>query len=101
MSLTDSMERDVTGDNMSVLLIEKQTPRVTVLTLNRPDRRNSLTIELMTELVAAIEAAMAEDATARQAHADRFLATMSWDVTWEQMDALIDAAAVDRPLVPT
>ena len=46
---------------MSVLLIEKQTPRVTVLTLNRPERRNSLTIELMTELVAAIEGANADE----------------------------------------
>lgn len=61
MSLTDSMERDVTDLNMSVLLIEKQTPRVTVLTLNRPERRNSLTIELMTELVTAIEAANADE----------------------------------------
>ena len=42
---------------MPVLLIEKQTPRVTVLTLNRPERRNALTIELMSELVAAIESA--------------------------------------------
>lgn len=55
------MERDVTDDSMSVLLIEKQTPRVTVLTLNRPERRNSLTIELMTELVAAVEAANADE----------------------------------------
>lgn len=45
---------------MSVLLIEKQTPRVTALTLNRPERRNALTIELMTELIAAVEAATAE-----------------------------------------
>ena len=45
---------------MPVVLVEKQTPRITVLTLNRPERRNSLTIELMTELVAAIEAAAAD-----------------------------------------
>jgi methylglutaconyl-CoA hydratase len=42
---------------MSVLLIEKQTPQVTVLTLNRPERRNALTIELLTELGAAIKMA--------------------------------------------
>ncbi len=60
MSLTDSMVRDVTDLNMSVLLIEKQTPQVTVLTLNRPERRNALTIELMTELVAAVEASNAD-----------------------------------------
>ncbi len=45
---------------MPVVLVAKQ-PRVTTLTLNRPERRNSLTIELMTELVAAIEAAGADE----------------------------------------
>jgi len=40
---------------MPVVLVEKQTPQITVLTLNRPERRNALTIELMTELTAAIE----------------------------------------------
>jgi methylglutaconyl-CoA hydratase len=39
---------------MPVLLIEKQTPQITVVTLNRPERRNALTIELLTELTAAI-----------------------------------------------
>src|SRR5690242_14601314 len=41
---------------MPVVLIEKQTPQITVLTLNRPERRNSLTIELLTELIAALSA---------------------------------------------
>ena len=45
---------------MPVVLVEKQTPRITRLTLNRPERRNALTIELMTELTAAIENAAAE-----------------------------------------
>ena len=45
---------------MPVVLIEKQTPRVTVLTLNRPDRRNALTIELLSELNAAIKIASDE-----------------------------------------
>jgi methylglutaconyl-CoA hydratase len=40
---------------MSVVLVEKQTPQITLLTLNRPERRNALTIELMSELTAAIE----------------------------------------------
>src|SRR5436189_4090019 len=40
---------------MPVVLIEKQTPQVTVLTLNRPERRNALTIELLSELNAAIK----------------------------------------------
>jgi methylglutaconyl-CoA hydratase len=40
---------------MSVVLVEKQTPQITLVTLNRPERRNALTIELMTELSSAIE----------------------------------------------
>ena len=47
---------------MPVVLVEKQTPQITVLTLNRPERRNALTIELMTELTAAIENAGADPA---------------------------------------
>src|ERR1043165_1577114 len=41
---------------MPVLLIEKQ-PQITVITLNRPERRNALTLELLTDLCAAINAA--------------------------------------------
>src|SRR5919106_306959 len=41
---------------MSVVLFEKQSAQVTVLTLNRPERRNALTLELLTELCAAINA---------------------------------------------
>src|SRR5437016_5655581 len=42
---------------MPVVLIENKTPQITVLTLNRPERRNALTIELLTELHAAIKVA--------------------------------------------
>jgi methylglutaconyl-CoA hydratase len=42
---------------MAVVLIEKQSPQITVVTLNRPERRNSLTIELLNELIAAIKVA--------------------------------------------
>ncbi|HEX3620630.1 MAG TPA: enoyl-CoA hydratase/isomerase family protein [Candidatus Udaeobacter sp.] len=45
---------------MPVLLIEKRTPQITVLTLNRPERRNALTIELLTELMSAIHVASKE-----------------------------------------
>jgi len=45
---------------MPVVLIEKRTPQITVLTLNRPERRNALTIELLTELVSAIRVASEE-----------------------------------------
>src|SRR3989454_9623204 len=40
---------------MPVVLIEKQTPQITVVSLNRPERRNALTVELLTQLCAAIK----------------------------------------------
>ena len=42
---------------MPVVLIEKQAPQITVVTLNRPERRNALTLELLTQLCAAIKVA--------------------------------------------
>src|SRR2546423_12547125 len=42
---------------MPVVLVEKQTPQITVVTLNRPERRNSLTIQLLNELIAAVKVA--------------------------------------------
>jgi len=45
---------------MPVVLVEKQTPQISVITLNRPERRNALTIELMSGLKAAIENASAD-----------------------------------------
>lgn len=45
---------------MSVILVETRSPQITVLTLNRPERRNSLTIELLSELIAAVNAAAKE-----------------------------------------
>src|SRR5215510_16572968 len=42
---------------MPVILVEKESPQISVITLNRPERRNSLTIELLTELCAAINVA--------------------------------------------
>jgi len=39
---------------MPLVLIEKPAPQITIVTLNRPERRNALTIELLTELTAAI-----------------------------------------------
>jgi methylglutaconyl-CoA hydratase len=45
---------------MPVVLIEKQSPHITVVTLNRSERRNSLTIELLNELIAAIRVASDE-----------------------------------------
>ena len=47
---------------MPVVLIEKKNPRITILTLNRPERRNALTLELMNELIAAIRVASDEAA---------------------------------------
>ena len=45
---------------MPVVLVEKQTPQITLITLNRPERRNALTIELMSDLSSAIENAAAD-----------------------------------------
>jgi methylglutaconyl-CoA hydratase len=45
---------------MPLVLIEKQSPQVTIVTLNRPERRNSLTIELLNELISAINVASDE-----------------------------------------
>ena len=42
---------------MPVLLVEKELPQISVFTLNRPERRNALTLELLTELCAAINVA--------------------------------------------
>jgi methylglutaconyl-CoA hydratase len=46
---------------MPDVLVEQKN-RATFLTLNRPERRNALTIELLTEMTAALEAAAADPA---------------------------------------
>lgn len=55
------------------------------------------------EFTEAIEAAMAEDADVRTARADEALRTISWDATWDEMDALIHGVVAGRRrrLVPT
>jgi methylglutaconyl-CoA hydratase len=45
---------------MSVVLIEKPSPKIAIVTLNRPQRRNALTLELLSELIAAIKIASDE-----------------------------------------
>ena len=45
---------------MPVVLVEKKNPHITIVTLNRPERRNALTIQLLMELTAAIGAAAAD-----------------------------------------
>lgn len=42
---------------MPVVLVEKQSAHTTILTLNRPERRNALTIELMHAISNAVDAA--------------------------------------------
>jgi methylglutaconyl-CoA hydratase len=42
---------------MAVVLVEKESPQITLITLNRPERRNALTIELLTDLCEAIKVA--------------------------------------------
>jgi methylglutaconyl-CoA hydratase len=46
---------------MSLVLVETQSPQITVVTLNRPERRNALTIALMTELTDAVATAAADN----------------------------------------
>ena len=45
---------------MPTVLIEKQSSKITVITFNRPDRRNALTLELMNEFIAALRVASDE-----------------------------------------
>jgi methylglutaconyl-CoA hydratase len=45
---------------MPVVLIEKPNPKITIVTLNRPERRNALTIQLLNELGVAIKMASDE-----------------------------------------
>jgi methylglutaconyl-CoA hydratase len=45
---------------MPAVIIEKRSPKITIVTLNRPERRNALTIELLMELTAAIKEAAAD-----------------------------------------
>src|ERR1700736_1925046 len=45
---------------MPVVLVEKKSSRVTVLTLNRPERRNALSLQLLSELISAIKMASDE-----------------------------------------
>jgi hypothetical protein len=42
--------------------------------------------------VAAFEAIRREDPKIRRGRADSFLARMSWDLTWDRMSLLMDAA---------
>ena len=48
------------------------------------------------EFEMAIEAALSEDNTERQRRADALLSQMSWDRTWNEMDALIQQAVADQ-----
>jgi len=48
---------------MPLVLVEKPSSQITILTLNRPERRNSLTIELLNELVSAIKVASDQSET--------------------------------------
>jgi methylglutaconyl-CoA hydratase len=42
---------------MPVVLVEQESPQITVATLNRPERRNALTLELLTELCSVVNVA--------------------------------------------
>src|SRR3954453_9804044 len=42
---------------MPVVLVDKQSPQISVVTLNRPERRNALTLELLTKFCTAVNVA--------------------------------------------
>jgi methylglutaconyl-CoA hydratase len=42
---------------MPVVFVEKQTPQIRTIVLNRPERRNALTLDLLNELSAAVKVA--------------------------------------------
>ena len=46
---------------MSVVVVERPSPEVTVVSLNRPDRLNAMSVELVTELFDALSAAAADN----------------------------------------
>jgi UDP-galactopyranose mutase len=50
------------------------------------------------EFIAAVEAALRDDAVQRQRRADRFLQAISWDTTWSAMDALLSETIARRSL---
>src|SRR5947209_922094 len=52
--------------------------------------------DAVNDFVAACQAAMAEDATARMRDADAFLRQTSWDGTWAQMRRLLDRAILQQ-----
>src|SRR5436305_4697555 len=45
---------------MPLVLVEKKGSHITILTLNRPERRNALSLQLLNELVSAIKTASDE-----------------------------------------
>jgi glycosyltransferase involved in cell wall biosynthesis len=52
--------------------------------------------ETAAEFVAAVEASLADDGGSHQRRAEIFLSEMSWDRTWQQMQALIEAHVTGR-----
>ena len=70
----------------------------------RPYGREGLAwiADTASDFAAAIDEALRSDRTARVAHADAFLATLSWDRTWSEMwDHVQRAIEARSPLRPT
>jgi UDP-galactopyranose mutase len=61
------------------------------------DERLARIADTAEDFVAAVEAAMRDDADSRQRRVDRFLAEISWDKTWSAMDELV-REAIARPV---
>ena len=87
---------------MPVVLVERQSAHTTVVTLNRPERRNALTIKLMTELTAALDAA-SNDETQRvlilRGAGPAFCAGMDLNETADQSKAHESGGMVAKTLL--
>jgi methylglutaconyl-CoA hydratase len=86
---------------MPTLVVEKKSTQITVVTLNRPERRNALTIEMLTDLCAAIEAAEAEEQRRiliLRGAGQAFCAGLDLQETMETDDAHRSAGMVARTL---
>jgi len=88
--------------NTSSLLIEKDGPFATLLTLNRPEKRNALSMDLMKELCGAIEDA-GRDKTRRviviKGAGDAFCAGLDLKEASDSKNATVSARMVARMLL--
>ncbi len=86
---------------MPTVLIEQKSPQIIVLTLNRPERRNALTVQLLSELCDAIATAEATEQCRiliLRGAGQAFCAGLDLQETLETTDAHRSAGMVARTL---